>query len=41
LEGRTLARVEKKAAEEGRTIVFIDESGVYLLPIVVRCQERV
>ena len=33
---RTLARVEKKAAEEGRTIVFIDESGVYLLPIVVR-----
>ena len=36
LEGRTLARVEKKAAEEGRTIVFIDESGVYLLPIVVR-----
>ena len=36
LAGRTLARVEKKAAEEGRTIVFIDESGVYLLPIVVR-----
>ncbi len=36
LEGRTLAGVEKKAAEEGRTIVFIDESGVYLLPIVVR-----
>jgi transposase len=36
LEGRTLARAEKKAAEEGRTIVFIDESGVYLLPIVVR-----
>lgn len=36
LEGRTLASVEKKAVEEGRTIVFIDESGVYLLPIVVR-----
>ena len=36
LESRTLARVEKKAAEEGRTIVFIDESGFYLLPIVVR-----
>ena len=36
LERRTLAGVEKKAAEEGRTIVFIDESGVYLLPIVVR-----
>ena len=36
LEKRTLARVEKKAVEEGRTIIFIDESGVYLLPIVVR-----
>ncbi len=36
LEDGTLARVEKKAAEEGRTIVFIDESGVYLLPMVVR-----
>jgi transposase len=31
-----VARVEKKAAQEGRTIVFIDESGFYLLPIVVR-----
>jgi transposase len=31
-----VARVEKKAAEEGRSIIFIDESGVYLLPIVVR-----
>jgi hypothetical protein len=31
-----LARAEKKAEAEGRTIVFIDESGVYLLPIVVR-----
>lgn len=36
LAGRTLAGIEKKAAEEGRTIVFIDESGVYLLPIIVR-----
>lgn len=31
-----MARTEKKAQAEGRTIVFIDESGVYLLPIVVR-----
>jgi hypothetical protein len=31
-----VARVEKKAAKEGRTIVFIDESGFYLLPMVVR-----
>jgi transposase len=36
LEGCALAGVEKKAVEEGRTIVFIDESGVYLLPMVVR-----
>lgn len=31
-----MASIEKKAAAEDRTIVFIDESGVYLLPIVVR-----
>lgn len=31
-----MARAEKKAKAEGRTIVFVDESGVYLLPIVVR-----
>lgn len=31
-----LARDEKKAAEEGRTIVFVDESGFYLLPSVAR-----
>jgi transposase len=36
MERRALARVEKKAQEEGRAIVFIDESGFYLLPIVVR-----
>jgi transposase len=40
MESRTLARVEKKAAQEGRTIVFIDESGFYLLPIVVRTYAR-
>ncbi|MDR2605146.1 MAG: transposase [Desulfovibrio sp.] len=26
----------KKAAEEGRTIVFVDESGLYLLPFTRR-----
>jgi len=31
-----VARAEKKAAQEGRTLVFIDESGFYLLPMVVR-----
>jgi len=31
-----VASVEKKAAAEGRTIIFIDESGFYLLPMVVR-----
>jgi transposase len=36
LESGALARAEKKAAEEGRTIVFVDESGFYLLPMVVR-----
>lgn len=30
-----MARIEEKAAEVGRTIVFKDESGVSLLPIVV------
>jgi len=32
---RTLARTQKKAQEEGRTIVWVDESGFYLLPAVV------
>jgi transposase len=36
MESRAVARVEKKAIREGRTIVFIDESGFYLLPMVVR-----
>lgn len=33
---RTLASYQKKAEEEGRTIVWVDESGFYLLPAVVR-----
>jgi transposase len=32
----TLAGSEKKAAEEGYTIVWVDESGFYLLPLAVR-----
>jgi hypothetical protein len=36
LEGRTLAFPQKGAVEEGRTVVFVDESGFYLLPAVVR-----
>ena len=35
LEGRALAGPQKGAVEEGRTIVFVDESGFYLLPAVV------
>ncbi|MGQ0603803.1 MAG: IS630 family transposase [Anaerolineales bacterium] len=31
-----MAGVEKKAARERRTLVFIDESGFYLLPAIVR-----
>jgi len=31
-----VARHQKKAEEEGRTLVFIDESAFYLLPAVVR-----
>lgn len=33
---RALAGGQKKAEDEGRTIVFLDESGFYLLPGVVR-----
>ncbi len=33
---RAVARVEKGAEEEGRTILWVDESGFYLLPSVVR-----
>jgi transposase len=36
LERGTLARPEKKAREEGRTSVFIDETGCYLLTLVVK-----
>lgn len=31
-----MARLEKKARREGRTIVMVDEAGLYLLPGVVR-----
>ncbi|HEY1389561.1 MAG TPA: transposase [Ktedonobacterales bacterium] len=31
-----LARLGKKAAAEGRTIVWVDQSGFYLLPMAVR-----
>jgi len=31
-----LARAEKRALKEGRTILFVDQSGFYLLPTVVR-----
>jgi transposase len=31
-----LARVEKRALKEGRTILFVDQSGFYLLPTVMR-----
>ena len=36
MENRALARVKKKAEEEDRTIVFVDEAGFYLLPMLVR-----
>ncbi len=36
LAGRALARTQKKAAAEGRTIVWVDEAGFYLLPARVR-----
>jgi transposase len=35
-----LAGGEKGAQEEGRTIVFVDESGFYLLPSLVRTWAR-
>jgi transposase len=31
-----VGRIEKKARRERRTLVFVDESGFYLLPAVVR-----
>src|SRR5919106_3744976 len=36
LERGALACPEKKARDEGRTIVFVDETGCYLFPLVVR-----
>jgi transposase len=33
---RALARPQKKADDEGRTIVWVDQSGFYLLPMAVR-----
>jgi transposase len=36
LERGALARAEKGAIKEGRTILFVDQSGFYLLPTVVR-----
>jgi hypothetical protein len=36
MAGRALARAEKKANAEGRTIVWVDEAGFYLLPARVR-----
>jgi transposase len=34
--GRNVPRTQKKAAIEGRTLVFVDEAGFYLLPAAVR-----
>jgi transposase len=31
-----VARAQKKAGDEGRTIVWVDEAGFYLLPLAVR-----
>lgn len=36
METTPLADAKKKAEREKRTIVFIDEAGLYLLPMVVR-----
>src|SRR3712207_8501707 len=36
LETREVAFPQKRALREGRTIVFCDQTGFYLLPIVVR-----
>jgi hypothetical protein len=35
LEREAVARAQKRALKEGRTIVFADQSGFYLLPMVV------
>ena len=40
MEEGTLARTSKGAVKEGRTILWVDESGFYLLPGVVRTWAR-
>jgi hypothetical protein len=35
-QGKFSVQGGKKAEQEGRTIVFVDESGFYLLPMTVR-----
>jgi hypothetical protein len=35
LEREAVARAQKRALKEGSTIVFADQSGFYLLPMVV------
>jgi len=36
LAGRGLARAEKKARQQRRELIFVDEAGLYLLPGLVR-----
>lgn len=36
MAGRDLAGLEKKARRERKTLIFVDESGFYLLPGIVR-----
>lgn len=36
MAGAALAGAQKRAEAEGRTIVWVDESGFYLLPLAVR-----
>jgi len=31
-----VARAPKKGADEGRTVIFVDQTGLYLLPMAVR-----
>jgi hypothetical protein len=33
---RALARAQKKASDEGRSIVWVEEAGFYRLPLAVR-----
>ena len=36
MAGGALAGAQKRAEAEGRTIIWVDESGFYLLPVAVR-----